>query len=408
MRIVLFDREEMLKIGGISVYTQRLYKYLTAAGHQVYIFRFSNKRVKEPHVYCIPYYLAESRSFIFLPTESSLSLLKKYLIELRPDIVYTPIGLSPLDFFLPSTCRELKIPLAGVWHFDFNKSSGTYQVLAKSVFLAYVSFCKQLDLLHVFSNKLANFYSNRGVERNKMLILPNGINPDIYKQKKISDFAVKYKIKTGILFLGRLTLPKNPELLIRSFLSLNPPQDIKLVIVGCGDLDEELREQYKDKRIIFTGLIKDETEKIDIMNACQIFVLPSMFEGASLALLEAMSCQMACIVSDAGGNTEALDKAGIILPVSHLRHELPVALKICLDNPILVNHLGREARHRILKYYSQEAQFHKLTTAIHKTISRFNAKKVYRTKPADFSQSFLNKMDYVFQKIKQLGAYLTE
>ncbi len=407
MRIVLFDREEMLKIGGISVYTQRLCKYLTAAGHQVYIFRFSNKKVKEPHVYYIPYYLAESRSFIVLPTESSLSLLKKYLKELRPDIVYTPIGFSPLDFFLPSTCRELKIPLTGVWHFDFNKSTGAYQVLAKSVFLAYVSFCKQLDLLHVFSHKLANFYTNRGVT-NRILILPNGINSDIYKRKKISDFAIKHKIKTGILFLGRLTLAKNPELLIRSFLSLNPPPDTKLVIIGCGDLDEKLKEQYKDKRIIFTGLIKDEKEKIDIMSSCQVFVLPSMFEGASLALLEAMSCQMACIVSDAGGNAEALDKAGIILPVSHLRHELPVALKICLNNPFLVNHLGRKARYRISKYYSQETQFHKLVTALHKTVRQYRKKKIYQTKSVNFSQSFIDKMDYVFQKIKQLSIYLTE
>lgn len=402
MKIVLIDKDEGYQIGGISVYINRLAVYLKQHGYKVYILKFSNKKKKEKNTFFIPYYLAEKRSFIILPTETSLSLIKKYLNEIKPDVVYSPIGFSFLDFFLPSICHNLKIPIVGAWHIDFNRGVGSYQIIFKSLFLTYLSFCKQLDMLHVFSDKLAQFYMKRGVDREKILVLPNGVDPNLYKKNSTSIFAKTKQIKKGILFLGRLTLQKNPEVLIKSFLKLDQFEDTKLVLVGPGDLEDELKLKYsKDKRIIFTGLITNEKKKIDIINSCQIFVLPSRFEGMPLALLEAMSCQLACIASDAGSNRELLGKAGIILQINELDFKLSTVLKSLLKSSNLVDNIGKKARQRIMKSYSQETVFKRLSDNFKKTVRSYKITVIKKSKPIRVNESFLSKLDSIFERIKE-------
>jgi len=281
MNIILIDKSESQKIGGVVVFTKRLYDYLTRKGHTVHILRFTNQKPKEKYIIPIPYHYAEGRSFIFIPSEKTPSLIKKYLQKIHPDIVYTAIGLSPMDFLLPNICHELGLPIAGIWHGDFNWKEGSYQILSKSLFLAFLPLCRQLDLLHVFSEKMGKFYQDKGVKSDRILILPNGVDTAFYTPGP-SEFAQKAKIGLGILFLGRVTLQKNPEVLIKSFLSLDPPKTTKLILVGQGELKTDLKQKYKDNRIIFTGLVSDEVKKRDIMRACRIFVLPSRFEGLSL------------------------------------------------------------------------------------------------------------------------------
>jgi len=407
MKIVLIDKEEGLKVGGIKIFNKRLYKYLSDKKHQVTILRFSNKSSKDKYLYHIPYYYAEPRSYIFIPSEKTLDILKKYLRKLKPDIVYIAIGISPLDFFIPAACHELNIPIAGVWHGDYNDSTSSFQMLVKSVFLAYVPFCQQLDLLHIFSQKLANFYIRRGINKDRITILPNGIDTDFYKPG-YSYFGQKTKIGTGVLFLGRLTYVKNPEILIKSFLDINPPDHTKLVLVGHGEQEETLKEDYKDKRVIFTGLISDEAKKLDIIRACKVFVLPSKYEGMSLSLLEAMSCGLACIVSDAGANSELIKNAGILITEARLKQELPISLRLLLEYPEFASILGKKAREKVLKEYSQEMIFEKLCLVLEKTVSHYKRYGPPKVKPVEIDQFLKRKLTVLFRKLKRLGTTLTE
>lgn len=403
MKIVLIDKEEGLKVGGITVYNQRLNIHLSASGHKVFILRFAKKKSRQKYIYRLPYYLAEPRSFIFLPSENTLGIIRKHLMKIKPDIVYACIGLSPLDFLLPSLCHELRIPLVGVWHGDFSDSLSPFQVLTKSIFLAYLPFCRQLDLLHVFSEKLAQFYVSHGIPRKRTLVLPNGGNQDFYTKGK-SSFGKRFNIKRGILFLGRLTLQKNPEILIKAFLSLNPPKGTKLVLVGHGELEEELRENYKDKRIIFTGIVKDEEQKLDILRSCQIFVLPSRFEGMSLALLEAMSVGLACVVSDAGTNRELVENAGIVIPGTRLKQELPLALRLLLKYPDFAKDLGRKARTRILKSYSQKVLFRKFEKALVQTIADYKKRGSPQSLPLPLDRIITDKLKSIWKKAQQISS----
>ncbi len=402
MRIAIIDKEEGLKVGGIVMYNKRLQQYLSSHNHTALILRFAKKKPIENYIYHIPYYVAESRSFIFIPSEKSLTILKQYLLRIKPDIVYISAGISPLDFLVPSVCHDLKIPIAGVWHADFNDSLSSMQVLVKSIFLAYIPFCRQLDMLHLFSDKLAKFHIEKGVRKERILILPNGINQNFYKPGK-SAFRKHFNIKTGILFLGRLTLVKNPELLIRTFLKLDPPNSTKLILVGYGEQEETLREKYKDERIIFTGAVLDENNKLDIMRACKIFVLPSKFEGMSLALLEAMSTGLACVVSDAGSNSELVNQAGIMIPETKLGQELSPILRMLLEHQDITNLLGLKSRQKVLKQYSQNYIFQNLTKALEHTIIDYKKRGSPKTQPLNLDRIITDKLRDIWSEAKKLS-----
>src|SRR5690606_33459631 len=82
---------------------------------------------------------------------------------------------------------------------------------------------------------------------------------------------------------------------------------IKLIVVGDGDLKEEMVKRaskldIKD-RVIFLDFRNDI---VDILNAIDVYCLPSLWEGLSIGLLEAMAMRKAVIVSNISGNTELI------------------------------------------------------------------------------------------------------
>ncbi len=401
MKIVILEKEEMAGIGGVGIHNKRLKEYLSQNGHSVFIIRFTKSYKKEDGVYGIPYHLGEERSFIIVPSEKSINLLKSYLTKLKPDIVHFCVGISPLDLIIPSICHDLKIPIVGIWHGDIGSAHDAYSLLAKSIFLAFLPVCRQLDNLIVFSEGLKDFYNNRGVDKNKLSVIPNGINTEFFKPGP-SLFKKKYSIKNAVVFLGRITLVKDPRVLIESFLEINPP-DTKLIIVGTGDLLIKLKNNFKDDRIIFTGLIKDEKTKLDILRAGNIFVLPSRFEGMSLALLEAMSTGLACITTDVGNNGALLKNAGITIPASHLKTNLTIALKILMENKILQKSLGLAARKKVVKYYSQTNIMPQYLRLYEKTIAGYKTRGCPQSKPIEINMEIRKKLNSLWQKAKKLG-----
>lgn len=403
MKIVILEKEESLGVGGIVIHNQRLSGFFKKQGHQVHIVRFSNAKKREKGILYIPYHVAEKRTFIFIPSENTKKLLSRHLKKLKPDVVHFCLGISPFDYFIPSVCHELKIPVVGIWHGDINGGSDTYSLLIKSIFLAYLPVCHQLDALVVFSQKMKDFYIQKGIKETHIKVVPNGVDTKIYKPGN-SVFKKVQRIKTGVLFLGRLTLVKHPDILIESFLRLNPDRNTKLVIVGVGDMEQELQELYPDNRIIFTGLVTNEQQKADILRSCDIFVLPSLYEGMSLALLEAMSTGLSCLTTDVGASAELLGKSGVIISCQKVKHELPVALKILLEQEKFRKELGKSARKRVVKLFSDRQSFSLYAALYRETIADYQKAGCPQTKPIDLNLEIKERLKHLWQKAKELGA----
>ncbi len=99
--------------------------------------------------------------------------------------------------------------------------------------------------------------------------------------------------------VGRFYEQKNHEQLIDIFAEIIKQQNAKLLLVGKGPLEEKIKERVDAKgladSVIFLGTRNDIP---DLMQAFDVFVFPSIFEGLPLTLIEAQASDLPCVISD--------------------------------------------------------------------------------------------------------------
>ena len=182
--------------------------------------------------------------------------------------------------------------------------------------------------------------------------IPNGVDLDRFDVDEPT-------IDGRIVFLGRLAPKKRVSDLIRAFdrLAADYP-DAELVIVGEGPLGEELRELVIDlgiaDRVTFTGRV-EEAEIPSYYASAQLFVLPSVWEGHPLTLLEAWAAGLPVIASDVEGITEFVDhgETGYLVE-SRNPATLADAIRYALDHPEEARAWGEAARERAEREFSWE------------------------------------------------------
>lgn len=153
-----------------------------------------------------------------------------------------------------------------------------------------------------------------------------------------------------ILTVGSLTEQKGQSHLISAFAELVPAfPKVRLVIVGEGPLRGALERQIEDlkmeEHILLTGLRNDVP---DILNSASIFVMPSLWEGIPIALLEAMYFRLPCIVTRVGG-VEEIIKDGVdgVLVAAADEPALTRKIESLLKDKPLCDSLGERARGKV-------------------------------------------------------------
>ena len=158
-----------------------------------------------------------------------------------------------------------------------------------------------------------NFYA-------KKVYKINGVGVDIERFSRIDgcdDLRQELSLKKGdfILFsVGELIKRKNHLAVIEALKRINNP-NIHYVIAGDGELSDflskKIRELKLEEQVHLLGYRTDITR---LCNSADIFVLPSLQEGLSVALMEAMACAKPVIASRIRGNVDLIDdKVGGIL-----------------------------------------------------------------------------------------------
>ena len=116
------------------------------------------------------------------------------------------------------------------------------------------------------------------------------------------------------------------------------------MIVGDGPLSSGLMNQFGNGEVLWWGYEPDLDTRVALLQCAEVFVLPSLVEGLSLALLEAMASGTACVATDAGADGEALEGgAGIVLSTQGVTTQLRTLLPVLRDQPVLTAELGRRA-----------------------------------------------------------------
>lgn len=290
-----------------------------------------------------------------IPTLGASKVLSQSLKQLKPDIVHASLTLSPLDFLLPEICEELNIPLIATFHPPFdgkrrNLKSGT-QLFTYQV---YAPFLANYDRVIVFSKLQRDFLIRLGVPTEKLAVIPNGVDEQKYYPAATSRLKSQFNAQRLFVYQGRIAPEKNVESLLRAWKQSNMGENSKLLMIGNGSLLSNLMPFYgAEYGIIWLGFIANEQQRIEILRGADVFILPSLLEGLSLSLLEAMSCGIACMATDAGADGEVLeDGAGVILSTHRVATQLRTLLPILRDHQDWTSLLGQKARGRILERYT--------------------------------------------------------
>ena len=296
-------------------------------------------------------YLVKSQMYT-IPSPRASRELRESLERIQPNLVHASLTLSPLDFRLPELCQQLGVPLVATFHPPFdaavrNITAGgqqlTYQLYAPSL--------ARYDRVIVFSDLQAEVLSRLGVPDQRLAVIPNGVEPDQW-QPGPSSLSERFGGRRVFLYMGRLATEKNVEALLRAW-KLVKPEGCVLVVVGDGPLRTTLETTYSDDSLIWWGYEADQQRRIALLQAAEVFLLPSLVEGLSLALLEAMASGCACVATDAGADGEVLGGgAGIVISTQGVTTQLRTLLPVLRDQPLLTAELGRHARQRVLERYT--------------------------------------------------------
>lgn len=289
-----------------------------------------------------------------IPTFKSSKVLMESLRQLRPDLVHASLTLSPLDFVLPEICEELNLPLVATFHPPFdrklrNLTSGTQHLM----YQIYAPFLANYDSVIVFSQIQRDLLVRLGVPEAKVAVIPNGVDQLKYSPGQ-SRLKAELQAERVFVYQGRIAPEKNVESLLKAWKKSEMGKDSRLVIVGDGPLAPTLQMYYgREDGVIWLGFMGDEDKRIEILRGADVFILPSLVEGLSLSLLEAMACGVACIATDAGADGEVLEGgAGIVLKTQGVGTQLRTLLPLFRDHRELSTLLGYKARQRVLDRYT--------------------------------------------------------
>ncbi len=341
---------------------------LRQRGHGVSFIHFDTPagqigRVSEPSLeaegpdVALPY-LVKSQVYT-IPSPGAQRELRESLERLRPDLVHASLTLSPLDFRLPDLCQQLALPLVATFHPPFdaglrNLTAGTQQL----TYQLYAPSLARFDRVIVFSELQAEVLQRLGVPTDRLAVIPNGVDPGIWRpadgrpSPELAALRQRFAGQRVFLYTGRLATEKNVEALLRAWRLVRPAGCV-LVIVGDGPLRGALQSNGEEPDVVWWGYEPQLEVRVALQQLAEVFLLPSLVEGLSLSLLEAMASGTACVATDAGADGEVLaGGAGIVISTQGVTTQLRTLLPVLRDQPVLTAELGRRARQRAQERYS--------------------------------------------------------
>ncbi len=211
------------------------------------------------------------------------------------------------------------------------------------------------DVFLVLAPAWKNFFQNL-IQEERIVVFPDTIPIPARYQKEYG--------KQRVLFLGRLCKAKGVGELIQTMAELHSEFPAARLLLGGIWEDQELRTlaQRYPEFVTELGWISGKAKQ-EYLDICDIFALPSYFEGQSIAILEAMAHCCGIVASDTGGIPMMItdEQTGLLVPPGD-KEELKKALRRMLENPELCRKLGENARCKAESGFSIESSIEQLVS----------------------------------------------
>ena len=278
--------------------------------------------------------------------------VRKLLRDLRPAIVHTR-NLAALEMALPAAWAGVPVRVHGEHGWDISDPDGRSRKF-RLVRRAYRPFVHQYIAL---SRELERYLVDHvSVAPQRVAQLYNGVDAERFRPRDGERMAIAGSPFTSpalwlVGTVGRLSPVKDQVMLARAFvratqLAPQARECMRLVIAGEGPLRAEIEQVLKDGGVHDKAwLAGDRNDVPDIMRGLDAFALPSIAEGISNTLLEAMASALPVVATDVGGNAELLDNGvtGRLVPPRDA-DTMATALLEDFRQPGLARERGRRAR----------------------------------------------------------------
>ena len=303
MRILLIS-PTYLGIGGVAQHVRDLTHYLRNNGHEVDIMSSGNTPT-------IPIKKLKNPSFII-----SSFLKSKFMKEY--DIVHAqhPVG----SLAMKNISGRKILSIHGIFSKQIEMLHG--ELNSKISDKLEKNGIKWADVVTAGSKESFDYYKKFG---KNVILIPNGI--DI----KNLPIGVNKLYENQVIFVGRLSKEKGIDTIIEMTKKLS--DEIHLVFVGSGPEENKIIELSNNMKNIHYLGFQSREKTIPLIRGSNILIQPSLAEGISATLLEAMACKTPVIVTRVGGNLELFEneKNGILIePNNH--QELLSAIESLLKN----------------------------------------------------------------------------
>ncbi len=260
--------------------------------------------------------------------------LKKAIQEIKPDVIHAH-WIIPQGWIASKIKKKFDVPYVVTSHGSDILGLKGFMSIKKTT----LEDAKKITVVSNYLKKKIIGTIDSSL-KNKIEIIPMGIDTKLFNPNK-RDLSIKERYKIDgpfLLFVGRLSPEKGIKYLIEAMPEvIKEFPTTKLLIIGTGTLEKELKEQVKnlklDKNIIFIGVIQNQKLPKYYATA-DLFVCPSLREGLGLTFAEAGLCGCNLIGSNVGGISEIINKNNGLLTKEKDSEDISEKIIKLIKNPI--------------------------------------------------------------------------
>lgn len=300
----------------------------------------------------------------------SIYRLSNIIREVKADIVHTQLYEADIIGRLAAKIAQVPVVISSIQNIHWWKSDHKLAPRIKAAIdRITVNYCTAKVI--AVSDAVKEFHIKQvGYNSRKVTVLYNTINLDEFtlpgnldpKRKKETDFELQPETPV-IINVASLTPQKGQVYILQAVPKvLKAIPDTHFLIVGQGRLNPELqaiaRETGISNNVIFTGLRSDIAE---LLAMSDIFVLPSLWEGLSVAVLEAMAMKKPVVATNIAGMSELVinGETGVLVPIRDA-DALADAIINLLRYKQKAQRFGDAGRKRVTKFFSDDVVVTKL------------------------------------------------
>lgn len=240
----------------------------------------------------------QERGIDFNPVRKmSVSELKRVIREENPDVIHAHD--MKASFTAALACG--KIPLVSHIH---NNAFDSRSISVKSI-AYYFAAWKAKHIFWVSQPAYEGYVFHKAFQK-KSSVLVNIIDAEALKNKMVMDTE---QYSYDMVFLGRLSGPKNPQRLIGVFAGiLEQRPTTKLAIVGSGELESEVKQLVEEKgisdHVAFLGF---QSNPYKILHDAKLMIMTSRYEGMPMCALEAMALGVPIVSTPTDGLKDVVE-----------------------------------------------------------------------------------------------------